>query len=137
MAKISKKLRIKWNFELTVFELTLPDLYCNNICVMLFSHTNLICSGTIGAALNFGYKLLVFKLYSLTNGILLGILDNSFSLIVFLSSRDLRGKLTNWYLINQSVLDLFASIVLLLVTVTVTLSDAFVGFGIGAELHCR
>ena len=27
-AKISKKLRIKWNFELTVFELTVPDLYC-------------------------------------------------------------------------------------------------------------
>ena len=27
MAKISKKLRIKWNFELTVFELTVPDLY--------------------------------------------------------------------------------------------------------------
>ena len=24
MAKISKKLRIKWNFELTVFELTVP-----------------------------------------------------------------------------------------------------------------
>ena len=73
----------------------------------------------------------------LVNNILSGILDNSFSLIVFLSSRDLRGKLTNWYLINQSVLDLFASIVLLLVTVTVTLSDAFVGLGIAAELHCR
>ena len=29
MAKISKKLRIKWNFELTVFELTVPDLYFN------------------------------------------------------------------------------------------------------------
>ena len=27
MAKFSKKLRIKWNFELTVFELTVPDLY--------------------------------------------------------------------------------------------------------------
>ena len=27
LAKISKKLRIKWNFELTVFELTVPDLY--------------------------------------------------------------------------------------------------------------
>ena len=27
MAKISKKLRIKWNFELTVFELTVPNLY--------------------------------------------------------------------------------------------------------------
>ena len=27
MAKISKKLRIKWNFELTVFELTVLDLY--------------------------------------------------------------------------------------------------------------
>ena len=27
VAKISKKLRIKWNFELTVFELTVPDLY--------------------------------------------------------------------------------------------------------------
>ena len=26
IAKISKKLRIKWNFELTVFELTVPDL---------------------------------------------------------------------------------------------------------------
>ena len=26
LAKISKKLRIKWNFELTVFELTVPDL---------------------------------------------------------------------------------------------------------------
>ena len=25
--KISQKLRIKWNFELTVFELTVPDLY--------------------------------------------------------------------------------------------------------------
>ena len=31
MAKISKKLRIKWNFELTVFELTVPDLYCISI----------------------------------------------------------------------------------------------------------
>ena len=27
LAKISKRLRIKWNFELTVFELTVPDLY--------------------------------------------------------------------------------------------------------------
>ena len=27
LAKISKKLQIKWNFELTVFELTVPDLY--------------------------------------------------------------------------------------------------------------
>ena len=26
LAKISKKLRIKWNFELTIFELTVPDL---------------------------------------------------------------------------------------------------------------
>ena len=25
--QISEKLRIKWNFELTVFELTVPDLY--------------------------------------------------------------------------------------------------------------
>ena len=25
--KISKKLQIKWNFELTVFELSIPDLY--------------------------------------------------------------------------------------------------------------
>ena len=25
--KISQKLRIKWNFELTVFELTMADLY--------------------------------------------------------------------------------------------------------------
>ena len=27
LPKISKKLRIKWNFELTVFELSVPDLY--------------------------------------------------------------------------------------------------------------
>ena len=27
LAKISKKLQIKWNFELTVFELSVPDLY--------------------------------------------------------------------------------------------------------------
>ena len=27
LAKISQKIRIKWNFELTVFELILPDLY--------------------------------------------------------------------------------------------------------------
>ena len=27
LAKYSQKLRIKWNFELTVFELTVPDLY--------------------------------------------------------------------------------------------------------------
>ena len=27
---ISKKLRIKWNFELTVFELTMCDLYPEN-----------------------------------------------------------------------------------------------------------
>ena len=27
LAKISQKLRIKWNFELTVFELSVPDLY--------------------------------------------------------------------------------------------------------------
>ena len=27
LPKFSKKLRIKWNFELTVFELTVPDLY--------------------------------------------------------------------------------------------------------------
>ena len=27
LAKISQKLRIKWNFELTVFESTVPDLY--------------------------------------------------------------------------------------------------------------
>ena len=27
LAKISKKLRIKWDFELTMFELSVPDLY--------------------------------------------------------------------------------------------------------------
>ena len=27
LAKISMKLRIKWKFELTVFELTVPNLY--------------------------------------------------------------------------------------------------------------
>ena len=27
LQKISKKLRIKWNFELTMFELTVPGLY--------------------------------------------------------------------------------------------------------------
>ena len=27
LAKITHKLQIKWNFELTVFELTMPDLY--------------------------------------------------------------------------------------------------------------
>ena len=27
LAKILKKLRIKWNYELTVFELTMADLY--------------------------------------------------------------------------------------------------------------
>ena len=33
-AKISKKLWIKWNFELTVFELTVPDLYkLLNMCI--------------------------------------------------------------------------------------------------------
>ena len=26
LAKISKKLLIKWNFQLTIFELTIPDL---------------------------------------------------------------------------------------------------------------
>ena len=30
LAKISKRLRIKWNFELTVFELTVPDLYVSS-----------------------------------------------------------------------------------------------------------
>ena len=30
--KISKKLQIKWNFELTVVELTVPDLYLNHSC---------------------------------------------------------------------------------------------------------
>ena len=34
MAKISKKLRIKWNFELTVFELTVPDLY-HELCLSM------------------------------------------------------------------------------------------------------
>ena len=34
--KNSKKLQIKWNFELTIFELTVPNLYIviidSNIC---------------------------------------------------------------------------------------------------------
>ena len=64
-----------------------------------------------------------------------GILDNSFSLTVFLTSKDLREKLTNLYLINQSGLDLFASIFLLLFTLSVT--DGEVGSGIAAQLHCR
>ena len=68
-----------------------------------------------------------------------GILDNSFSLIVFLSSRDLRTKQTNWYLINQSILDMFSSIFVFLFTVTVTASDksTTLTFGITAELLCR
>ena len=64
-----------------------------------------------------------------------GILGNLFALIVFLSSRTLRGQLTNWYLINQSILDLFVSVFQLLTTATVT--NSHVGKGIGAELHCR
>ena len=33
LAKISKKLRIKWNFELTVFKLTVPGLYMYRLLV--------------------------------------------------------------------------------------------------------
>ena len=36
LAKISKKLQIKWNFELTMFELTVPDLYVDATCIFLY-----------------------------------------------------------------------------------------------------
>ena len=34
LPKFQKRLRIKWNFELTVFELTVPDLYRDHIYCM-------------------------------------------------------------------------------------------------------
>ena len=64
-----------------------------------------------------------------------GVLDNSFALLIFLSSKNLRDKLTNWYLINQSIVDMMALLFLLLHTITVT--DDKVGSGIVAELDCR
>ena len=64
-----------------------------------------------------------------------GILGNAFSLVVYLSSKTLKSKLTNWYLINQSVLDLLVSVFLMCTTLTV--SESYVGTGIAAELHCR
>ena len=37
--KISQRLGIKWNFELTMFELTVPDLYiASNVLEILASH---------------------------------------------------------------------------------------------------
>ena len=41
LAKNWKKLRIKWNFELTVFELTVPDLYIESNSIRVFQ---IICS---------------------------------------------------------------------------------------------
>lgn len=62
-------------------------------------------------------------------------LGNLFALTVFLGSKALRTKHTNWYLISQSALDLFVCVFLLLSTATVR--DATVGSGFAAELHCR
>ena len=42
MLNISQKLRVKWNFELTVFELTVPDLYCD--CNAICGSCNWTCS---------------------------------------------------------------------------------------------
>lgn len=64
-----------------------------------------------------------------------GIVGNSFSLVVFLVSRALRARLTNWYLVNQSGLDCAVSLFLMLTTATVR--DSRVGSGLAAEMHCR
>ena len=42
MAKISKKLQIKWNFELTVFKLTVPDLYITSKFCKMWCLLNLV-----------------------------------------------------------------------------------------------
>ena len=54
LAKISKKLQIRWNFKLTVFKLTVPDMYMNLELTRMHSsrmHTThpvvLICWGEV------------------------------------------------------------------------------------------
>ena len=55
IANISQKLRIKWNFELTVIESTVPDLYLvisNAICLHInyvpLSFTTKLCVHSFG-----------------------------------------------------------------------------------------
>ena len=42
MEKISKKLQIKWHFELTVFKLTVPDLYIPSKFYKMWCLLNLV-----------------------------------------------------------------------------------------------
>lgn len=64
----------------------------------------------------------------------LGILGNALTVMVMLSSKKLRKSFTNWFIINQSVLDLLAAIMLLGFT-----SDHRVTLppGLAGELLCK
>nr|AQT03384.1 G protein coupled receptor [Perinereis aibuhitensis] len=65
----------------------------------------------------------------------LGILDNGFVIIVILHSRKMRNKLCNLFILNQSVVDLVASVFLLCNSPSVpTLGSAS---NISLEFYCR
>ncbi len=65
----------------------------------------------------------------------IGVIDNGFVLAIMVLYKPLTTRLNNLYIINQSVIDLLSSVLLL-----VTLPDRFYSvdfFGISGELYCR
>ena len=65
----------------------------------------------------------------------MGMLGNLFALVVILSSREMRGKVTTWYIANQSALDFGVS--LMLAASSGVESNVLPGSGVGAQLYCR
>ncbi len=65
-----------------------------------------------------------------------GILDNSFVLFVIYTSKPMRERLTNIYIIHQSFVDLLASVFLIATIHDCRVDDRAFG-GIGGELYCR
>ncbi len=74
----------------------------------------------------------VFYMYIIVG--LVGIVDNAVVIVVFLRSADLRKKTTCFFLINQSILDCLASLVLVALGFT---RKQFYVSGVAGELLCR
>ena len=66
---------------------------------------------------------------------LLGILSNAFTVIVILSSKQMRQKLTNVFILHQSIVDFVVAFFLLLTLVTA--GQAYNFEGVQGELLCR
>ena len=76
------------------------------------------------------YKVVVYSLIGI-----IGFIGNCFVVVIIVTTPKMRKKHTNWYLVQQSVLDSLGSLFMMFDALTHGMSLAYVG--IGGELRCR